>query len=91
VAPLARFIIAMTSAFLFVRSAAGLAAGLAGLAFLAFFAGLVAFAFFEAEVPLLIARQNEHGPVRSVRNPQLFHSLAHATHPEIRSLPSSNL
>src|ERR1051326_4148585 len=51
VAPFARFIIAMTSAFLLLRSAAGLAAFLAGFAFfvaLAFFAGLTALAGFFA-------------------------------------------
>src|ERR1039457_2718386 len=48
VAPFARFIIAMTSAFLFVRSAAGLPASfLVGLAF------LVAFAFFAGFAPLV--------------------------------------
>src|SRR5258708_5681164 len=53
VTPLARFIIAMTSAFLFVRSAADLAA--AFLASLALFVGLaffVLFAFFAGFAPL---------------------------------------
>src|SRR5258707_728423 len=48
VAPLARFIIAMTSAFLLVRSAA---AGLLATVFLAGFVFLVAFAFFGGFAP----------------------------------------